>query len=66
MEIKAIGIDLAKESFQVYGIDAQNKVVIDKKLNRSNFKVFMSRRPISRIYMEACSGAHYYNLIEYI
>ncbi|MAE72455.1 MAG: IS110 family transposase [Bdellovibrionaceae bacterium] len=60
MEIKAIGIDLAKESFQVYGIDAQNKVVIDKKLNRSNFKVFMSRRPISRIYMEACSGAHYW------
>lgn len=35
MQVSTIGIDLAKNVFQVHGVDAGGKVVIAKKLRRS-------------------------------
>ena len=35
MQISTIGIDLAKSVFQVHGVDAAGKVIITKKLRRS-------------------------------
>ncbi len=34
MDIKTIGIDLAKSVFQLHGVDAEDKVVLKKKLRR--------------------------------
>jgi hypothetical protein len=35
MQITTIGLDIAKNVFQVHGIDAQEKVVVRKQLRRS-------------------------------
>ena len=35
MEINTIGLDIAKNVFQVHGIDAAEKVVVRKQLRRS-------------------------------
>lgn len=36
MNIKRIGIDLAKQIFQVHGVDGQEKVVLRKQLRIAN------------------------------
>ena len=40
-----IGVDLAKNVFQVHGIDAAGTVVIRKKLRRSEVKPFFAKLP---------------------
>jgi hypothetical protein len=37
-EVKVMGIDLAKNSFHVYGVDANGQKVISKKLSRQKLK----------------------------
>jgi len=34
MQITTIGLDIAKNAFQVHGIDAEEKVVVQKQLRR--------------------------------
>lgn len=58
MNIKALGIDLAKNVFQLHGIDLNNKVVIKKRLGRDKFATFMRELQSCNIFMEACGGAH--------
>src|SRR5262249_57507212 len=60
MQITTIGLDIAKNVFQVHGIDAAEKVVIRKRLRRSQvLKFFASLRPCL-VGMEACASAHYW------
>jgi transposase len=37
MEITTIGVDLAKNVFQVHGMNAHGKAVVRKRLSRENF-----------------------------
>ena len=60
MNIKRIGIDLAKLVFQVHGVDYQGKVVLPKQLRRNQVLAFFSKLPPCLIGMEACGGAHYW------
>jgi len=60
MNIKRIGIDLAKQVFQVHGVDGQEKVVVRKKLSRAQMLVYFQKLPPCLIGMEACSSAHYW------
>ncbi len=60
MKIKTIGLDLAKNVFHVIGLDQKNKIVLKKKLKRSDVLVFFSRLEVTDVAMEACSGAHYW------
>jgi transposase len=47
MNIKRIGIDLAKQVFQVHGVDGQDKVVLRKQLRRAQLLDFLkSCRPV--------------------
>ena len=39
MQITTIGLDIAKNVFQVHGIDAAEKVVIRKRLRRSHLSI---------------------------
>jgi len=55
-----IGLDLAKHVFQVHGIDAAGKVIIRKKLRRSELKAFFEELPPCLVGMEACGTAHYW------
>src|SRR6202166_479613 len=60
MQITAIGLDIAKNVFQVHGIDAKEKVVVRKQLRRSQVIAFFKALPPCLIGMEACATAHYW------
>ena len=54
MKITTIGIDSAKNVFQVHGVDAHGKVVLRKKLARSTVPEFFIQLQPCLIGMEAC------------
>src|SRR3954467_2204705 len=58
MQITTIGLDIAKNVFQVHGIDAKEKVVVRKQLRRSQVIAFFKALPSCLIGMEACATAH--------
>ena len=58
--IKVLGIDLAKNVFQVHGTDGSGKSILRKKLSRNKLTEFMSNLPICLVGIEACGGAHYW------
>ncbi len=60
MQITTIGLDIAKNVFQVHGIDAAEKVVVRKQLRRGQVMVFFEALPPCLIGMEACATAHYW------
>lgn len=59
-EVKVLGIDVAKEVFQIHAADARGKKVWSKSVRRSEIKSLIMRMPPCLIGMEACGGAHYW------
>ena len=59
-EIATIGLDLAKNVFQVHGIDAQGKALARRQLRRAEVLAFFAKRPPCLVGMEACATAHYW------
>ena len=57
MKITTIGIDLAKEVFQIHGGDAQGKILLRKQLRRSKMSKFFANLTPCLIGMEACGSA---------
>jgi transposase len=60
MKITTVGIDLAKNVFQVHGVDERGQVVLRKQLRRAQVAVFFGNLPPCLIGMEACASAHYW------
>src|SRR3974390_2548491 len=60
MQITTIGLDLAKNVFQVHGIDAAENVVVRKQLRRRQRLEFFKALPPCLIGMEACATSHYW------
>lgn len=60
MKITAIGIDLAKEVFQVHGVDDHGKTVLRKQLRRDRMTNFFANLAPCLIGMEACGSAHHW------
>lgn len=60
MNIKSLGIDIAKNVFQLHGIDALGNQVLKKRLNRADLAIFVSNLSSCTIYMESCGGANYW------
>ena len=60
MNITTIGIDLAKNVFQVHAVDGRGKVVLRKQLRRAQVAGFFSNMPPCLIGMEACASAHHW------
>jgi transposase len=58
--VSIIGVDLAKNVFQVHGAAADGSVVFRRKVTRSQFYWFMSEQPRCIVAMEACGGSHYW------
>ena len=56
--VSTLGIDLAKNTFSMHGIDADGVVTMRRTLSRSKLAELVTRLPPCRIGMEACSGAH--------
>lgn len=60
MNIRTIGIDIAKEVFQIHGVDSQGKVLVKKQIRRHEMLKFFANLQPCLIGMEACDGAHYW------
>src|ERR1700686_4881837 len=60
MQVTTIGLDIAKNVFQVHGIDAAEKVVVRKQLRRSQVLEFFKTLLPCLVGMEACATAHYW------
>ena len=62
MKIIRVGVDLAKNVFQVHGVDRNEKPVWKRKLKRDEWiKVLLEKiEPGCEIGMEACGGAHHW------
>jgi transposase len=60
MNLTTLGIDLAKTSFSLVGMDKHGKVILRKMLKRTQLLGFIAQCPPCLIGMEACGGAHYW------
>ena len=60
MNISVLGIDLAKNTFQLHGVNAQGKVMLKKSLSREKLAEFIANLPPCLIGMEACSSSNYW------
>jgi transposase len=59
-DIKVLGIDLAKNVFQIHGANAKGKKVLQKRLTRAQLTRFMSNTKPCLVGIEACTGANYW------
>lgn len=59
-KITVVGLDLAKNVFQVHGADARGKAVLRKSLKRKDLVDYFAQLPPCLIGMEACGGAHHW------
>lgn len=59
-EVSIIGLDLAKNVFQVHGAGQDGRMILRKKLNRSRLLEFFAKLPRCVVAMEACASAHYW------
>lgn len=59
-QVTTIGIDLAKNVFQVHGVDAEGDVVVRRQLRRSQVMRFFENLPPCLVGMEACATSHHW------
>lgn len=60
MKVTTAGIDLAKQIFQVHGIDEHGKTVIRRQLRRAQMAEFFTNLPPCLVGMEACGSSHHW------
>lgn len=59
-DISVLGIDLAKNIFQLHGTDLRGHCVLKKRVGREGLLQFMSQLPSCLVGLEACGGSHYW------
>jgi transposase len=60
MQVTAIGFDLAKQVFQVHGVDGRGHATLKKKLKRAQVATFFANLPACLVGMEACASSHFW------
>jgi transposase len=60
MQITTVGIDLAKNVFQIHAANEHGKAVLRKQLRRDQVAPFFANLPPCLIGMEACASAHHW------
>jgi len=60
MDVTTVGIDLAKQVFQVHGVNSRGKVLIRKQLKRAEVTKFFATLSPCLIGIEACASAHHW------
>ena len=59
-KVSIIGLDLAKNTFQVHGANAEGAAVIRRKVRRDHLLKFFATQPACTVAMEACAGSHHW------
>ena len=60
MKVSMIGLDIAKSVFQVHGEDERGRIVVQKRLRRSQVEAFFAKQARCVVGLEACGSAHYW------
>jgi len=60
MNITTVGIDLAKNVFQLHGVNDHGKAVLRRQIHRGQMRGLFFNLPPCLIGMEACASAHYW------
>jgi len=60
MSINLLGIDIAKNMFQLHSVDYIGKAVLKKRLSRDELVEYIANIPPCTIVMESCGGANYW------
>lgn len=60
MKRTVIGVDIAKDVFQVHYVDMETGEIFNKQIKRAGFLDFFANRQPCLVGMEACSGAHHW------
>jgi transposase len=60
MTISILGIDIAKNTFQLHGADNTGKAILKKRLPRQKLAAYAATLPACTIVMESCGGANYW------
>jgi transposase len=60
MDATTVGVDLAKNVFQIAVADVRGHIVERHRLSRVRFDLFFSNRSVCKIVMEACGSAHHH------
>ncbi|MEI6003462.1 IS110 family transposase [Paraburkholderia bengalensis] len=60
MKLMPVGVDIAKNLFQVHYVDQETGQVVNKAIKRSKFLEHFANRAPCLIGMEACGGAHHW------
>lgn len=60
MQIATIGLDIAKNVFQVHGVDAGGRVALRRKVRRNKLLALFADLEPCLVGMEACATAHHW------
>ncbi len=60
MKLKRVGVDLAKQVFQIHGVDSHEQVKYRKQLKRGEMLNFFKHLEPCLVAMEACGSSHYW------
>jgi hypothetical protein len=60
LKITTVGVDLAKNIFQIHGVNEHGKAVLRKQVRREQLAAFFANLPPCLIGFEACGGAHHW------
>ncbi len=60
MKITTVGIDLAKNVFQIHGVNDKGNKIVNKPLKRHQVLTYFIQLPPLLIGMEACGSAHFW------
>jgi len=60
VKVKTLGIDLAKETFGLHGVDTLGRVVVHRRVTRKHLLGFLVKLEPCLVGMEACGSAHYW------
>jgi len=59
-EFTTVGLDIAKNVFQVHGVDGEGEVVVRRRLKRSRVVPFFASIEPCRVGIEACATSHFW------
>ena len=60
MQVTTIGLDLAKNVFQIHGVCSDGTVAFNRPLRRAQVLAFFAKLPACLVGMEACGTSHYW------
>jgi transposase len=61
VKVTRIGLHIAKQIFELHGVDRHGRVAIRKTLRRERVLEYFSQLPACEVALEACGGAHYWH-----